>query len=226
MRYPTHRANAVNSAAVTIAARLRELLAGAASAGILASILSTSTVAAEVARPSPASATGDSGSSLTPIQDNSAPQHRGALPSAQLASSEDLDGLHLWLGPWGARTEAPTGVDSCVGLELAATRIREREAVGAVGLVVGAARYASSDGGRLTASALVGTRRGTGWMVGASAGPIVELSPLSRVKLGASAGIWVFAGVTPFARVATVEGRGVFAELGVSVALPVLRWAK
>lgn len=145
---------------------------------------------------------------------------------AALAASADLDGLHVWLGPWGARTEAPTGVDSCVGLELAVTRIREREAIGALGLVVGAARYGSSDAGRLTASALVGTRRGTGWMIGASAGPIVELSPISRVKLGATAGLWIFAGVTPFARVATVEGRGVFGELGVSIALPVLRWRK
>lgn len=179
-----------------------------------------STLSAREAAPRPSSA--DAGSAWLPT--TGVPS--GASPDAPLSASADLDGLHLWLGPWGARTEAPTGVDSCVGLEAALTRIRERETLGAVGAVLGAARYGASDAGRLTASALVGTRRGTGWMIGASAGAIVELSPLSRPRLGANAGLWIFAGVTPFVRLATVEGRGVFGELGVSIALPVLRWRK
>jgi hypothetical protein len=134
--------------------------------------------------------------------------------------------LILWLAPWGARTDAPGGADSCVGGELLVTRIRERQAIGAVGGSIGAGRYASSDAGRLWANLALGTRRGTGWMIGGSAGAIVELSPTARPKLGASAGVWLFAGVVPFARVVTLEGRGVFAEVGVEIALPVLRWMK
>ena len=53
--------------------------------------------------------------------------------------------------------------------------------------------------------ALVGTRLG-GRMVGASLGPILELSDLEHPRLGASAGIWAFLGVTPFVRVGAVEG--------------------
>ena len=132
----------------------------------------------------------------------------------------------MWLAPWGARTGAPDGADSCVGGELMVTRIREREGIGAAGGSVGAGRYASSDAGRLWANVALGTRRGTGWMIGGSAGAIVELSPTARPKLGATAGVWLFAGVVPFARVATIEGRGVFAEVGVEIALPVLRWRK
>ncbi len=145
-------------------------------------------------------------------------------------TAADLDGLHLWLAPTGGYTEAPSGGgadgDSYVGLELAVTRIRERELLGTAGLIVGAGRYASSDAGRIWAHALAGTRRGTGWMIGATAGPILELSPISRPRLGASAGLWMFVGVVPFVRVATLEGRGVFAEAGLSIALPVVRWVK
>ncbi len=134
--------------------------------------------------------------------------------------------MHLWLGAWGARIESAEGADSCVGLELAVTRIRERELLGALGLAVNAGRYASSDDGRISALALAGTRRGTGWMIGASAGPLVELSPTARPKLGASAGLWIFAGVVPFLRLSTMEGRGAFFEAGVSLALPVVRWRR
>jgi hypothetical protein len=35
--------------------------------------------------------------------------------------------------------------------------------------------------------------------------------------------VWVFAGITPFARVGAVSDLGMFAELGVHIALPVLR---
>jgi hypothetical protein len=134
--------------------------------------------------------------------------------------------LILWLAPWGARTEAPDGADSCVGGELAVTRVRERQALGLLGGSFGAGRYASSDAGRLWFNAAMGTRRGTGWMMGGSAGAILELSPTARPRLGASAGLWLFVGVVPFVRVATIEGRGVFAEVGVEIALPVVRWAK
>jgi hypothetical protein len=60
-------------------------------------------------------------------------------------------------------------------------------------------------------------------MVGASLGPILELSDIAHPHAGASVGIWAFFGVTPFARVGVVDGLGTFAEVGLHLALPVLR---
>ncbi|MEZ4358900.1 MAG: hypothetical protein R3B48_01885 [Kofleriaceae bacterium] len=130
----------------------------------------------------------------------------------------------FWISPWGARTLAPDGADSCVGLELALTRVREREALGVLGASAGAARYASSDGGRVWASALIGTRRGLGWAAGLTAGPWLELSPTARPRWGGQLGVWITLGITPFLRAATIDDRGVFAEVGLSVPLPVARW--
>jgi hypothetical protein len=146
--------------------------------------------------------------------------------AAQLDSSADLDGVTVWLAPWGARTRTPDGADSCVGAELAVTRVRERAALGLLAVTAGGGRYASSDSGRLWLSTAAGSRRGLGVMVGISAGPMVELSPTARPKLGASVGVWAAAGIVPFVRAATIEGRGVFAEFGVSIALPIARWRK
>ena len=60
-------------------------------------------------------------------------------------------------------------------------------------------------------------------MVGASAGPILELSELAHPRLGGSVGVWGFVGVTPFVRVGAVGELGAFVELGIHIALPVLR---
>lgn len=209
---------------MTISARLYKRSGRIASALILASISSTSTgfadpSAANLSPPATALA-----SDLTPIGDNS-PRGRARSDEAPQPAG-DLDGLHLWLGAWGARTESDDGADSCVGLELAITRIREREPLGLLGVAMNVGRYASSDDGRISTLALAGTRRGTGWMIGASAGPLVELSPTARPKFGASAGLWIFAGVVPFVRLSAMEGRGAFFEAGVSLALPVVRWRR
>jgi len=56
-----------------------------------------------------------------------------------------------------------------------------------------------------------------------SAGPLVELSDLAHPRIGGSIGLWGFVGVTPFARVGLVNDLGGFAEIGVHIALPVLR---
>jgi hypothetical protein len=77
-------------------------------------------------------------------------------------------------------------------------------------------------GGRLWADAVVGTRIG-GWMIGTTAGPIVELSDVAHPRFGGSFGVFGFVGLTPFARVGFVDKLGGFAEIGVHIALPVLR---
>lgn len=229
MRYPTRRTQQVNSTALTITARRWGHLACTARLLILASILTPSAVIADEFQKAAAPSGQSSGSYLTPFGSNSAKPRQGA-PGDRAAplppSSANLDGGHLWLALWGALTESDEGYDSCVGGELAVTRVREREALGLLGATLGAGRYAASDDGRLWLNAIAGTRRGTGWMAGGSAGAVVELSPTARPKLGGTLGVWAFIGIVPFARLGAMEGRGAFAEVGVEIALPVLRWGR
>lgn len=235
MRYPTRRTEQVNSTALTITARRWGHLACVASALILSSIFTPSSVIADEFQKSPVPSARSSGSHLTPIGSNSAKpgqedHSRGDRAAPFPPASADLDGSYVWLALWGARTGAADGgrggYDSCIGGELAFTRVRESQALGLLGVTAGGGRYASSDDGRLWANAIVGTRRGTGWMAGGSAGALLELSPTARPKLGGAVGVWAFVGVVPFLRIGAMEGRGAFAELGVEIALPVLRWGK
>jgi hypothetical protein len=100
-------------------------------------------------------------------------------------------------------------------------RVRERNAIGVVGATLGAARWTVRGGGRIWLDGLVGTRI---WkIVGISAGPILELNELVHPKLGGSVGLWTFVGVTPFVRAGLVQDLGGFVEIGVHIALPVIR---
>ncbi len=153
------------------------------------------------------------------------PPERGVPADPRVAESTaaswNLDGLYLWLGPIGAATRIEGMWDSTVGGDLSVVRIRERDLVGALGLSVGASRWTERGGGRLWADAIAGTRIGR--MVGVSAGPILELDELSHPRFGGSVGAWVFLGVTPYVRVGIVDKLGGFVELGLHIALPVLR---
>jgi hypothetical protein len=144
--------------------------------------------------------------------------------------SWDLDGLYLWLGPTGAasriarsgpRSPPDAQWDSTIGASLSFVRVREAEALGAIGASLGASRWTERGGGRVWLDGIVGTRLGR--MVGLTAGPLLELSELSRPRVGASVGAWAFVGVTPFVRVGTVQDLGGFVEIGVHIALPVIR---
>ena len=135
--------------------------------------------------------------------------------------SWDLDGTYLWLGPIGAASYLGRW-DSTFGGEAAIVRVRERAALGLAGVNLGASHWTARGGGRVWIDGLVGTHL-LGRMMGASLGPIVELSEVVHPKLGASIGIWGFIGITPFARVGAVTDLGMFAELGVHIALPVVR---
>jgi hypothetical protein len=142
--------------------------------------------------------------------------------------SWDLDGIYFWIGPSGAASWArgPNQMaakwDSTIGADATLVWIREHDALGALGGSVGAAKWTERGGGRLWIDAIVGSRIG-GTMIGTSAGPILELNDLSRPKLGGSVGVWAFFGVTPYVRVGTVADLGMFAEVGLHLALPVLR---
>ncbi|HEX2691156.1 MAG TPA: hypothetical protein VHN14_31300 [Kofleriaceae bacterium] len=145
-----------------------------------------------------------------------------SVPPATFRSSWDLDGTYLWLGPVGAASFVDRTWDSTFGGEAALVVIRERAPLGLFGGNLGASRWTERGGGRVWVDGLVGTHL-LGRMMGASLGPILELSELAHPRLGASIGAWGFAGITPFARVGAVSHLGIFAELGIHIALPVLR---
>lgn len=147
-----------------------------------------------------------------------------AAPPAQLRASSDLDGLQLWVGPVGAATRIEGGWDSAWGGTAALLRVREHRTVGAAGAWLGAAHYAARDGGRIWIDGVLGTRRLVGRMLGIAAGPVLELGDLHHPRAGAQASIWCFAGVVPYARLGVLEASGSFVEVGVSIAVPALRF--
>jgi hypothetical protein len=135
----------------------------------------------------------------------------------------DLDGTYLWLGPSGAASYVDAQWDSTWGADATVIDIREDDALAAIGGTLGASRWTERGGGRVWLDALLGTRPAGKTMVGLSAGPLLELSDLMHPRIGGSIGVWAFLGVTPYARIGTVDGLGGFAEIGVHLALPVLR---
>jgi hypothetical protein len=155
------------------------------------------------------------------------PRGGAAAPSAggpsSLPPSWDLDGLYVWLGPVGAAGRLDGAWDSAFGADLAVVRVREAAPLGAVGVAAGAARWAERGGGRIWLDGLVGTRLG-GRMYGATLGPVIELAELAHTRVGGAVGIWAFFGPTPYARVGVIADGAAFVEVGIHLALPVLRW--
>jgi hypothetical protein len=144
-----------------------------------------------------------------------------ASPPVSATPSWDLDGFYIWLGPSGAASRIDADWDSTIGADATFVRVRERNVLGVIGASVGASRWTVRGGGRIWLDGLAGTRI---WkMVGISAGPILELNELVHPKLGGSVGLWTFVGVTPFVRAGAVQDLGGFVEIGVHIALPVIR---
>ena len=143
-------------------------------------------------------------------------------PAPILQPTWDLDGTYLWLGPLGAATHIDAQWDTAFGVDATVIRIREHASLAAIGGTFGASRYTVRDGGELWLDALVGREIG-GHMIGLSLRPILELSELEHPKVGASMGLWGFIGVAPYVRLGAVESLGTFAEIGVHIALPVIR---
>jgi hypothetical protein len=162
------------------------------------------------------------GDPVTTVPDAPARAQPVVVAPSTLRPSWDLDGVYLWLGPTGAASYLDAQWDSTFGGDAALVVVREREPVSLLGASLGASRWTVRGGGRVWIDGLVGTRS-LGRMMGASIGAILELSELKHPKLGASIGVWTFAGVTPFARIGAVSDLGMFAELGLHIALPVMR---
>lgn len=160
-----------------------------------------------------------------PTATNPDPPARSSVPRVgpgAFRPSWDLDGLYLWLGPTGAASRIEAVWDSTIGGHAAVLRVREREPLGVLGGAFGATMWTERDGGRLWLDAMIGTRVG-GRMIGASLGPILELGDLAHPRIGGSVGVWTFIGVTPFARIGVIDELGAFGEIGLHIALPVLR---
>lgn len=152
------------------------------------------------------------------------PARRGppVVGPSRLPPSSDLDGLHVWLGPVGAAGRLDASWDSTFGADLSVLRVREEARLGAIGASAGAGLWTERGGGRVWLDGLAGTRLG-GRMVGASIGPLLELSRTAHPRLGGSIGLWAFLGPTPYARAGIVDELGPFVEIGLHLALPVLR---
>ncbi len=90
-------------------------------------------------------------------------------------------------------------------------------------MAAGAARWAERGGGRLWLDGVAGTRLG-GRMYGATLGPVVELAELEHPRVGGTVGIWAFFGPTPYARVGVIADGEAIVEIGIHIALPVIRW--
>jgi hypothetical protein len=159
---------------------------------------------------------------VTTVPDAPAAPRVITVPPATFRPGWELDGTYLWLGPLGAASYREARWDSTFGGEAALIVVREHEPLGVIGIDLGASRWTSHDGGRVWVDGVIGSQL-LGRMIGASLGPILELSEISHPRLGGSIGIWGFAGITPFARVGAVGGTGMFAELGIHIALPVVR---
>lgn len=159
-----------------------------------------------------------------PIAPSSAAPSSAApvVGASRFPPSSDLDGTYLWLGPLGAASRIDAQWDSTFGADIALVVVRERAPLALVGGNLGASRWTERGGGRVWVDGLLGTHL-FGRMLGVSLGPIVELSELAHPRPGASIGVWGFAGVTPFARLGAVAEHGIFAEIGIHIALPVLR---
>ena len=162
-------------------------------------------------------------SSAGPTVTNPDPPARKTIPRVGpggFPESSDLDATYLWLGPSGAASHIDSAWDSTIGADAAVIRIRAHSGLAAIGGSLGGSRWTERGGGRLWLDALVGTRF-LGCIVGASAGPLVELSDLSHPRVGGSVGLWAFIGVTPYVRIGTVSELGMFGEVGLHIALPV-----
>lgn len=247
MQYPTRHDWLVNSETMTIAARVAIRSVRPLRPVVLAGLLAVGHVEEVAAGPdhdgsrSPARRTESSltaesvgtvavagpaaGLAAGPAAATSAPNEaRGDAAPASVPAVTSLDGRIVWLSPQVAWTQRDAGGDSLVGLELALTWVRERHALALWGLTAGAARYAKGDAGRIWLSLAAASRRPLGVLAGVAAGPVLELSAQAHPRAGLAASVWLFAGVVPFVRMAAVADRGLSAEIGLQIALPIRRW--
>ena len=148
-------------------------------------------------------------------------------PARTLPSTADLDGTVLALGPLGSAVVHDAGEggwDGSFGGEVVLARVRERELLSAAGLAVGGARFVDVERGHLFAELVAGSNRPFGITVGIAAGVTLEVDEVRPARWGWQAGMWAYVGVAPYVRVGHIDQTGMFAEAGLRIPLPAIRW--
>lgn len=135
-----------------------------------------------------------------------------------------LDGQYLLLGPVASVVRSSGSWDSGFGGALSLVRVRERMPVAAVGIGVGGFRLARGDRGLLWADFQVGSRRPAGLLMGLTAGVSAEVGEVISTRWGGHAGIWMFVGVVPYARIGVIRKSGTYVDFGIRLALPTYRF--
>lgn len=139
-------------------------------------------------------------------------------------SPASLDGTYLVLGPMGGAVRLGGSWDSGFGGALSLVRVREQAGLALVGADVGGLRLARGDHGLVWADLLAGSRRLAGLLLGLGVGVSAELSPVFSTRWGGQATLWMFAGITPYARIGVVQRGGTYVDFGIKVALPAFRF--
>jgi hypothetical protein len=138
--------------------------------------------------------------------------------------SAGLDGTRLLIGPVGGAIRLGHSWDSGFGGALALVRNRERAGLALVGAEMGGIRVARDERWLVWGDLLVGSRRLAGLLLGLGAGVRAELSPVFSPRWGSQASFWVFAGITPYARIGAVQRGGTYVDFGIKVPLSAFRF--
>jgi hypothetical protein len=144
-----------------------------------------------------------------------------AAADSKLPSTANLDGGYLYLGPRLGAIHRAGSWDSNVGVDVAVVRVREKQPLAALGVVLSANELPSQKRTRFAMDAIAGTRRGVGFLVGIRAGLVIDYTSVAGATVGANIGIWGHAGVAPFVNVGWTGGFTF--EAGISIPLPLWR---
>jgi hypothetical protein len=154
------------------------------------------------------------------------PAEPSVVPRAPARSSlpyvGDLDGAYVWLGINGAATHDDEW-DSVFGVQTSVFRVRERSWLALLGGGIAGSRVAT-EGWRVSLDALAGTRIASRATVGIGIGPVVDLHDQRHARVGATATVWAFVGVTPYVRAGVLEDGSTYVDVGMQIGLPVFRF--
>jgi hypothetical protein len=162
-------------------------------------------------------------SSVVAIDGRPAAADEVAPRAEELAQTADLDGTYLALGPRGGAVYSEDAWDGAFGAELFLYRYRGAERLSILGASAGMVQLSELDGGHafaeVGAGVDVGRTRG-----GVALGFTARLSPIRHPRWGGHATLWAFAGAIPYIRVGALQDTGMFADFGIRLALPALRF--
>jgi hypothetical protein len=130
------------------------------------------------------------------------------------ASTADLDGAWLTLGPVVGAARVEDEWTSAAGGELSVVWVRERCVPAALGVTAG---------GRLGVARAGAFGEPLPFAVGLGLGVAAEVDAVRPPRLGVQGTLWFFLGVIPYLRGGAVAESGVFVEAGLMIKLPVRR---